>query len=165
MTLPLPPGAVSPATAAAETPSNPAADDAAEAEATAKNAIKQFGPSEDANGEPIPVPRAHNVDATAVLVDLHAAFVSVLAKNNITDVDDYLEKAEAIDKTTFPGNKEGRTSYGTIQVMSKIRKLFEVWTRKRGDGAASTKSKLVEKDNKIAALEQQLAELRAKLGL
>ena len=163
MSLPLPPGSISPATTDANT--SPASDESDEADKVAKNAIKQFGPSEDASGEPIPTPRAQNVDATGVLVDLHAAFVSVLAKNGVTDVDAYLEEAEGLDKTTFPGNKEGRTSYGTVQVMGKIRKLFEVWTRKRGDGAANTKSKLAEKDNKISMLEQQLAELRAKLGL
>ena len=163
MALPLPPGAISPAT---EVNVNATANADADAEATeARAAIKQFGPSEDANGEPIPVPRAMDVDVTAVLTDLHAAAVSALAKHGVTDVDAFLEAAEALDKTTFPGNKEGRTSYGTIQVLGKIRKLFEVWTRKRGDGASNTKSKLVEKDNKIAALEEQLAALRAQLGL
>lgn len=163
MALPLPPGAVSPATTNAEPTHNHNEDESDAREA--RSAIKQFGPSEDAAGEPIPVPRAMDVDMTAVLIDLHAASVSALAKHGVTDVDAFLEAAEGLDKTLFPGNKEGRTSYGMIQCLGKVRKLFEVWTRKRGDGAANTKSKLVEKDNKIAALEEQLAALRAQLGL
>ncbi len=163
MNLPLPPGAVSPATT--DAPSSGASTEDEEADKEAKNVIKQFGSSEDADGNAIPTPKADGVDATAILMDLHASLVSVLAKNSVTDIDSWIEKAEALDKTTFPGNKEGRTSYGMIQVIGKVRKLFELWTRKRGDGAANTKSKLAEKDNKIALLEQQLAELKKQMGL
>jgi hypothetical protein len=168
MNMPLPPGASvsvnAPATATSA--SNSAANDEDEdGKADASKAIKQFSASEDANGEPIPTPRAMDVDAPAVLVELHSALVGILAKNGVTDVDAFVDAVDSLDKTTFPGNKEGRTSYYTLQALTKVRKLFEGWTKKRGDGVANTKAKLAEKDNKISMLEQQLAELRQKLGL
>lgn len=164
--MPLPPGA-SVSVNAPATASNAVSADSSEDDekADSAKAIKQFCASETSDGEPIPTPRAMDVDAPAILVELHSSLVGILAKNGVTDVDAFVEAVDGLDKTTFPGNKEGRTSYYTLQTLTKLRKLFEGWTKKRGDGVANTKAKLAEKDNKITMLEQQLAELRAKLGL
>lgn len=141
-----------------------AAADAAEAADTTAKAIKQFGPSEDEDGNPIPVPLASNVDLTKVLPELHSSLVGILAKFEVTDVDSFIEELEAIDKTKYPGNKAGRVSYSTGNLIIRIRKEFDILTKQRGASTVSAKAKIAEKDNQIAELTSKLARLEALLG-
>lgn len=165
--LPPPPSAVStnaPATAATEAPAD-AADDGKDDEKAAANAIKQFAPSEDADGNPTPVPTVSGVDFADMCNEMYSALAAALAKRGITDVPGFLEDADGVDKTQFPGNKAGRVAYNTIRGLVTLGKQYDLLNKQRGvGGAGAMKKKLEEKENKIAELEKKLADLIAKMG-
>jgi hypothetical protein len=161
MTLPVPPGVDTNTSA-------PGSDETTEDDdkKAATNAIKQFGASEDAEGNPVPVPTVQNIDVIDILTRLQVQLNDILAERGVTDVEAFIEEAEAIDKTLFPGNKQGRVSYNTIRGLANLFKQHALWTKQRGvGGTAALKSKIAEKDNKIAELEAKMAALLAKLGM
>lgn len=158
MGMPTAPTANTSATAAAS-PAAVEVDDDAKA---AASAIKQFGPSTNADGEAIAVPTVAGIDLTVVANKMYASLTATLAELGVTDVSEFIEKLEEIDKTLFPGNKAGRTSYATIRNMGSVQKQYEVLNKERGvGGAAALKTKIAEKDSKIAELEAKLAALIA----
>jgi hypothetical protein len=139
-----------------------AADDDGKA---AENAIKQFAASEDADGNPTPVPQPHGVDCTLLVNEIYASLTAILAKVGITDVESFVEDAEAIDKTKFPGNKVGRVAYNTIRAIANVTKQYNLLNKQKGvGGAGAMKKKLEEKETRINELEKKLAELLARLG-
>jgi hypothetical protein len=159
--LPLPPGAASVATAAPVTAST---TDEGGAE-TKESSAKAFGPSETAGGDPIPTPEVvQGVDATVILTKVHAALTGILAEFDVTDIDDFIARAEAIDKGNFPGNKHGRVSYATLQLIGRIRGNYELLTKQRGASQGGLKAKLAEKTSEIDALKAKLDELLAQLA-
>lgn len=166
--LPPPPGATSTATAAAPaTPSTGAETEASvdEDKKAAASAIKQFCASEDADGNPVPVPTPAGVDMLEVVNEMYTALAASLAKRGITDVEGFIETAEGLDKTIFPGNKAGRVSYNGIRAIANIFNQYALLNKQRGvGGAAALKAKVAEKESRIAELEKMLAELKAKLG-
>lgn len=161
MNMPLPPGAVTdPQTNANEVDENENDSDKASASA----AIKQFGPATDADGNIVPVPTVDGVDCVELVNKMYSALASALVDKGITDVEGWIDSAEAIDKTTFPGSKLGRVAYNGIRAFANIFKQHALLNKQRGTGGvAALKSKLAEKDAAIEALQKQMAELMAKL--
>jgi len=139
-----------------------AADDA---DGEAKAAIKQFGPSQDAEGNTVPTPMPVGVDLAVLGNAIYANLSSELAKLGITDVESFVDDVEAVDKTKFPGNKHGRVSYNFGRTVATIFKNWATFNKERGiGGTGALKKKLEEKETRINELEKKMAELIARLG-
>lgn len=167
MAIPTPPGAaastVTPATAAQD--ATPVAEEVDDDKKAAASAIKQFGPSEDADGNPVAVPSIQGVVFTELVNETYSAIAAILGKRGITDVEGFVTEAEELDKTTFPGNKAGRVSYNLIRGIANIYKQYAVFNKVRGvGGAAALKVKLAEKEGQVDLLQKKLAELEAKFA-
>lgn len=146
-----------PAGAAAQTTPNADAN-------TNKVQIKQFGPAKTDNGDVIPAPMPHSVNLVDLNKSLYAALTNLLNAAGVTDIVQFASEIAELDKTQFPGHKEGRVSYATASIVVSLQKQNGLLNKVRGaSGGAVMKQKLAEKDDKIAKLEMQLAELMAKL--
>lgn len=135
---------------------------------TVARTIKQFGPARiEVNGqsELAPVPTVQGVKLVDISKELFASLKNIVAAKGVTDFDAFIEEAYNVDKTSFPGNKEGKASYTMTNVMRAIAKDNGMLNAVRGaTGGAVMKARLVEKDSKIQELEKQLAALQAMLS-
>ncbi len=150
------------ATAAPAASSAPAGTPVTAAESTTagKVVIKQFGPAKLDNGDTAPVPAPQNVSLVDVNKQLFAGLSNILAAAGVTDIPAFLEEVSSIDKTSFPGHKDGRVGYATAGVLVNIGKTNALLNKVRGaTGGAIMKKKLEEKDSRIKDLEAQLAAL------
>ena len=167
MALPTKPGATAAPVATSTAPVAAAPVASANGE-TKVNTIKKFGPARIGEGETavaVETPKAANLDLVDLSTKFYESFKSVCAANGI-DINAVIAFASDADKSMFPGHKNGRIAYATCGTIASLAKINGLMTKVRGvGGAAALKAKVAEKDNKIALLEKQLADLMAKLGV
>lgn len=153
MPLPIvPTTAATPATAASTVPS------ATAPEASAKGAIKQFGPAKDAAGNVIPAPTPLGVDLVDVSKTLFETLKSYVSAKGV-DVSAFIDACE-LDKPTVPGHKEGRIAYNTANVLLNLSRSNGMLNKQRGaTGMALANQKIAASENKIAKLKALLVSL------
>lgn len=167
MLPPKPTAAATPAVATetAAAPAVAASATTAAAPATTKSVIKQFGPAKDANDVVIPSPTVGGL----VLTDLSKKLfetVKNFAEAGGVKLEDLVAFAADADKTKFPGHKDGRISYATVNTIASLSKLNGLLNKARGvGGTVALKAKLAEKDAKIDELKAQMAALMAQYGV
>lgn len=159
MALPALPVSVAPVTAATVAPVAPVATVVGEVK---KVTLKKFGPAKNGD-DVIATPTA----AGLCLVSLSKAFYNTLKSEVATAgrvLDEVLSFCGDADKSQFPGHKDGRIAYATANTVASLGKINGLLNKVRGlGGGAAMKAKILEKDDKIAALQAQLAELLAKM--
>lgn len=140
---------------------------ATESAPKAKSVLKKFGPAKSGEGDnavTIPAPKAANIDLVELSKKFYAALVTA-ANDAGAKIEDVIAFASDADKSQFPGHKDGRIAYATANTIASLAKINGLLNKQRGAGGmASMKAKLAEKDNKLAALEAQLAELMKQIN-
>ncbi len=128
-----------------------------------KVAIKQFGPAR--NGDLIiPAPTPSGVDLVALEKSLFDTVSAFLAAAGVTNVEEFAATLAGIDKTQYPGHKEGRVSYATSNIVQNVFKMHGLLNKVRGaSGGAVMKKKIEEQAKELADLKAQLAALMAQV--
>lgn len=147
--MPLPPPASNATPAADAAPAAPEQNDKPAKPAKKAAKIAQFGPSRGEDAVPVPTQIGNqSVDLIAAFSNLKAAIDS-----SIGDADDFVAGFEGMNKTQFPGSKEGRVAYDVCRMVKII-----------NQGAARLEGKSTGKrTSKVAALQQQLEMLKSLL--